>query len=270
MAALRPALPGIPTPIAPSVTPTDRLCAAALHHPPGHFAALWLKRLHEDCRFEPPRPYRALVLVQPIPSLTDLALALVTLYLVWRLPRGGEVSSHWRAAFAWAVGTALAGALYHGVFVGIPQANGLSWAVTSIMVVVVVSYLLAASVAQVLGRNRAMVFWLLRSVGLVAYVVIAVTGHASITAIMWCESITMASVVGLWVWAWHRHHPMGRLMLIAVGASIAAAMLRLVPGAAALTGLDPDSAYHLAQIGGMVLLYHAVASADGDPTPRPA
>ncbi|MGH3604077.1 MAG: hypothetical protein ACRDQI_08635, partial [Pseudonocardiaceae bacterium] len=26
------------------------------------------------------------VLVQPMPSLTDLALGLVTLYLVWRLP----------------------------------------------------------------------------------------------------------------------------------------------------------------------------------------
>jgi uncharacterized protein DUF6962 len=207
--------------------------------------------------------YRALVLVQPMPSLTDLALGLVTLYLVRRLPRGGEVSRYWRAAFAWAAGTALAGAVYHGVFVGIPRVNHVSWAVMSSMVVVVVSYLLAASVVQVLGRSRAVVFWLLRSVGLVAYVVLAATGHASITAIMWCESLTMASVLGLWIWAWLRDHPMGRPMLVAIGASIAAAMLRLVPGAAALAGLDPDSGYHLGQIGGMVLLYHAVASASG-------
>ena len=54
---------------------------------------------------------------------------------------------------------------------------------------------------------------------------------------------------------------MARLMLVAIGVSIAAAMLRLVPGAAALMGLDSDSGYHLGQIGGMVLLYHAVASA---------
>jgi hypothetical protein len=46
------------------------------------------------------------------------------------------------------------------------------------MVVVVVSYLLAASVVQVLERRRVLVFWLLRSVGLVAYVVLAATGHA--------------------------------------------------------------------------------------------
>jgi hypothetical protein len=211
--------------------------------------------------------YRALVLVQPMPSLTDLALGLVNVCLVRRLPRG-ELSKHWRAAFAWAAGTALAGAVYHGVFVGIPGVNALSWALMSIMVVVVVSYLLAASVVQVLGRSRPVVFWLLRSVGLVTYVVIAATGHASIRAIMWCESLTMATVVGLWIWAWRRHHPMARLMLVAIGASIAAAMLRLVPGAAALTGLDPDSGYHLGQIGGMVLLYHAIASAGGDPMPR--
>jgi len=43
--------------------------------------------------------YRALVLVQPMPSLTDLALGLVTVYLVWRLRRGGEAVTHWRAAF---------------------------------------------------------------------------------------------------------------------------------------------------------------------------
>src|SRR5437764_11417214 len=144
-----------------------------------------------------------------------------------------------------------------------PRVNGVIWAVMSIMVVVVVSYLLAASVVQVLGRSRAVVFWLLRSVGLVAYVVVAAVGRASITAIVWCEGLTMACVLGLWIWAWLRRHPMGRPMLVAIGVSIAAAMLRLVPGAAALAGLDPDSGYHLGQIVGMVLLYHAVASAGG-------
>ena len=224
-------------------------------------AVLSLKKIHGIAASGRFVTYRALVLVQPMPSLTDLALGLVNVCLVRWLPRGGEVSRYWRPAFAWTAGTALAGAAYHGVLVGIPRVNALSWAVMSIMVVVVVSYLLAASVEQVLGRTRVVVFWLLRSVGLVAYVVVAATGHASITAIMWCESLTMANVVGLWIWAWRRHHPMAGLMLVAIGVSIAAAMLRLVPGAAALTGLDPDSGYHLGQIGGMVLLYHAVASA---------
>jgi hypothetical protein len=193
-------------------------------------------------------------------SLTDLALGLVTLYLIRRLPRDLEASRYWRATFACAAVTALAGAVYHGVLVGVPRVNHLTWAVMSSMVVVVMSFLLAASVVEVLGRRRAAVFWPLRLIGLVAYAVIAATGHASIIAIMWCESLTMASVLGLWIWAWLRHNPLGRPMLIAIGASIAAAMLRLVPGAAALARLDPDSAYHLGQIVGMVLLFHAVAT----------
>jgi hypothetical protein len=206
---------------------------------------------------EPGLPW--LVLVQPMASLTDLVLGLVSLYLARQVPRDAEASRYWRATFACAAATALAGAVYHGVLVGIPRVSHLSWVVTSIMVVVVMSFLLAASVVQVLGRSRAVVFWPLRMAGLLAYAVIAATGHPSITAIMWCESLTMASVLALWIWAWRRHHPAGRPMLVAIGASIAAAMLRLVPGASALVGLDPDSAYHLGQIVGIVLLFYAVA-----------
>ncbi len=193
-------------------------------------------------------------------SLTDLALGLVTLFLAPRLPRGTAASRYWRATFVWAAVTALIGAAYHGVLVGIPRVNHVCWAVMSSMVVVVMSFLLAASVVQVLGRSRAVVFWPLRLIGLLAYGVIAATGHASITAILWCESLTVACVLGLWTWAWLRRHPLGRPMLVAIGASIAAAMLRLVPGASALVGLDPDSGYHLGQIVGMVLLFRAVAS----------
>ncbi len=199
------------------------------------------------------------MLVQPLASLTDLALGLVTLYLVPRVPRDVEGARYWRAAFAWTAVTALIGAVFHGFLVDDPRWGEITWAVMSIMVVVVMSYLLAATVVQVLGPTRAIVFWPLRMIGFVAYAVIAATGHPSILAIMWCESLTMACVVGLWVWAWWRRHPAGRAVLVAIGVSIVAALLRLVPGAAELTRLDPDSAYHLGQIVGMVLLYRAVA-----------
>jgi hypothetical protein len=191
-------------------------------------------------------------------SLTDLALGLVTLYLLRQLPRDRDASRYWRAMFLCAALTALLGAVYHGVLVGTPGTNSVVWAVMSSMVVVVMSFLLAASVLEILGRSRAVVFWPLRLIGLIAYAVFAVTGHASINAIMWCESLTMASVIGLWAWAALRRHPLGRPMLVAIGVSIAAAMFRLVPGAAALIGLDPDSAYHLGQLVGMLLLFRAV------------
>jgi hypothetical protein len=192
-------------------------------------------------------------------SMTDFALGLVTLYLVPRLPRDIEGARYWRATFAWAAVTALVGGVYHGFLVDVPQVGEITWAVMSTMVVVVMSFMLAATVVQVLGRSRAIVFWPLRLLGVAAYVVFAATGNPSITAIMLCESITMACVIGLWVWAWLRRHPAGRPMLVAIGVSIAAAMLRLVPGAAELLLLDPDSAYHLGQIVGIVLLSWAVA-----------
>src|SRR3954449_12915107 len=202
-------------------------------------------------------------------SLTDLALGLVSLYLFVRFPRDHPASKYWRATFFCAAVAALGGAVHHAVLVGDPHVARVSWAVVSSMVVVVMSFLLAASVIEVLGRSRAIVFWPLRLIGLVAYAIFAITGHASIAAIMWCESITVASVLGLWVWAAAHRHPKARPMLIAIGASIAAAMFRLVPGAAGLVGLDPNSAYHLAQIVGMVLLFHAVAGTRTTLVPRP-
>lgn len=207
--------------------------------------------------------YGAGMLEQPAQSLTDLALGLTVLALSRRLPREGPVSRHWRSAFQWAGAAAIAGAVHHGWLVGVEGVAGPSWAVTSLLVVVVLSYLLAASVVHVLGAARVALFWPLRSLGLVAYVVAAATGHAGIAAIMWCESVTMAAIIGLWGWAAYRRHPMARPVLVAIGASIAAALVRVVPGIGAVVGLDPNSAYHLAQIPGMVLLYRAATGEPG-------
>ena len=199
------------------------------------------------------------MLIQPLASLTDLVLGLVSLILWPRLPRDVEGARYWRAAFAWAGATALIGAVYHGFLTGRPTIGEVTWAVMSTMVVVVMSYLLAAAVVQVLGPSRAVVFWPLRLVGFVAYGIIAATGHPSIMAIMYCESVTMACVIGLWVWAWWHGHPSGGAMLVAIGVSIVGALFRLIPGASDLLHIDADSAYHLGQIAGMVLLARAVA-----------
>ena len=65
---------------------------------------------------------------------------------------------YWRLTFWWA-GAALAGAVHHGVVTYSDTWSGPSWAVISMMVVVAVSYLLAASVVEVLGPGRGRVFW---------------------------------------------------------------------------------------------------------------
>jgi hypothetical protein len=208
------------------------------------------------------------VLAQPAQSLTDLALGVVVVIFAMQLRRvspqelGRTAVAHgyWQAAFWWAGIAALGGAVHHGVIVRSDRWAQVSWAVISVMVVVAVSYLLAGTVAEVLGPGRARVFWLLRSLGLIAYVLAAVTGHAGVTAMLTCESLTMLSVLALWGWAAYQRHPMAGPVLLAVLASGAAAGCQaLSQGVTQWIGLDPTSTYHLAQIVGMALLYRAVA-----------
>lgn len=199
------------------------------------------------------------MLAQPAQSLTDLLLGVVVVMLALRLRRSPSAHGYWRAAFWWAGIGALAGAVHHGVIMRWPSVGELSWAIISVIVVVAVSYLLASTVAEVLGPERVRVFWLLRSIGIVAYVLMAATGHAGVAAIMACESLTMLSVLILWGWAAMRGHPLARPVLIAFLASGAAgAAQALSPDVTDRVGLDPTSVYHLAQIVGMVLLYLAI------------
>jgi hypothetical protein len=200
------------------------------------------------------------VLAQPDQSLTDLALGIVVIALVIQLQRMPAVPRYWLAPFWWTGVAALAGAVHHAVMVRWARPAEISWTLISILVVVAVSYLLAATVREVLGPGRARAFWLLRSVGLVAYLGAAVTGHAGVTAMLSCESLTMLSVLGLWFWAALHEHPLARPVLAAVLASGAAATAKVVPAeVVGRVGLDPTSAYHLAQIVGMVLLFRAVS-----------
>jgi hypothetical protein len=206
------------------------------------------------------RAYRANVLAEPAMSLTDLALGLVVIALAFQLRRMPAVNRYWLASFWWAGVAALAGAVHHGWVVRWARPAEIFWAAISVLIVVAISYLLAASVVDVLGPGRSRVFWLLRSFGLVAYLIAAVTGHAGIPAMLACESLTMLGVLGLWGWAAIQGHPLARPVLVAVLASGAAAGLKALPtDLTAAVWLDPTSAYHLGQIAGMALLYRAVS-----------
>lgn len=199
------------------------------------------------------------VLTQPAQALTDLLLGLVVLGLALGLRRTPARHRYWQAAFWWAAIGALGGFVHHGVLVRWPAVATVSWAILSVMVVVAVSYLLAATVEEVLGPGHGRAFWLLRAVGLFAYAGLAVSGHAGVTAILACESLTMISILALWGWAAYHRHPLARPVLLAILASGAAAGTRaLSPSVTEHVNLDPTSIYHLAQIVGMVLLYRAV------------
>ena len=174
------------------------------------------------------------------------------------LRRSPAVDRHWRSALWWFGIAAFAGALHHGLIVQWPDFSDASWALISLLVVVAVSFLLAGTVHDVLGGRHTRAFWLLRSIGIAAYAVIALTGHAGIQAILACESLTMASILVLWGFAAYRGHPRAPAMLVAITASGAAALTKL---AGDLAGVDGTSLYHLAQIPGVLLLYAAVGGA---------
>lgn len=200
------------------------------------------------------------MLSEPALSLTDLALGLVTLLLAVRLRGVPGVHRFWKLTFWWAGFAALAGAFHHGVVTHSDRWAGPGWAVVSTMVVVTVSYLLAASVEEVLGPGHGRVFWVLRSGGLIAYVVLAVSGRAGVETLLLCEALTMLCVLGLWARAALERHPLAGPVILAIAASGAAAGVRALPDdVTGLVGLDPTSLYHLAQIPGMVLLFAAVS-----------
>lgn len=203
---------------------------------------------------------------QPAQSLTDLALGIVVVTLAVQLRRVPAIHRYWLPSFWWAGIAALAGAVHHGVVVRWARPAEISWAAISVLVVISVSYLLAATVLEVLGPGRARVFWLLRSIGLVAYLAAAVSGHAGVTAMLTCESLTMISVLVLWGWAALHGNPLAPAVLLALLASGAAAGTKVIPpDITGLIGLDPTSTYHLAQIVGMVLLYRAISRRAVDP-----
>ena len=101
------------------------------------------------------------MLAEPAQSLTDLALGLVAVTLAIQLRRSPATHRHWRAALWWFGIAALVGAVHHAVFVQWAAARPVSWAIVSVCVVVAVSYLLAATVAEVIGPSGARAFWLL-------------------------------------------------------------------------------------------------------------
>ncbi len=82
----------------------------------------------------------------------------------------------------------------------------------------------------------------------------------------------MIAILALWGRALRDHHPLAVPVIVAILASGAAAGARALPSdVTELVGLDPTSLYHLAQIPGMVLLYHAlVAAPQRQPRAAPA
>ncbi len=195
-------------------------------------------------------------------GVTDILLGAVLVASAWQLQRSPGVHRYW-ALMLWSAGAgALAGSAHHLLFRGSRRASDLSWVAVGVLVAVAISYMLAASATELLGRRLARFFIRLRIAGLVAYVVVIATlGIGRTKPLVLSESVTMTAIVGLWFYALYVGHPRARRMLVAIAVCGMSAIFFLLPAEALrnVLGLDARSLQHLGQIPGVLLLVRAIA-----------
>jgi hypothetical protein len=195
-------------------------------------------------------------------GVTDLVLAAVLIGCALRL-RAPGVHRYWPLTFLAAGASSLVGAVHHLVFAGSRRASDLSWLAVGVLVAVAISYLLAASATELLDRRWALLVIRLRIAGLLAYLsATAVAGIGRATPLVLCESVTMATIVGLWLYGWHAGHPGAGRMVAGIAASAASAAVFLLPAGFPVrtVGLDASSVQHLGQIPGLLLIVQVVAA----------
>jgi hypothetical protein len=209
------------------------------------------------------------MLLEPASSVTDFGLGALAIGAALLIDRREPVHPHWRLAFLFMGLAAILGGVHHG-FIGPGETSGaVSWAVISISIAIAISFLLSATIASVLGQGRGRPLLVIRGVSLLAFIILAVLGRATIPTLLITEGLAMAMVVLLWLHAWRLGQPGVGLVLIAIGASLLAAVVR---GSSVHVTLawefDSTALYHLAQMPGIVLLYFAVRRL-GRPSPSP-
>ena len=200
------------------------------------------------------------MLVEPASSVTDFALGIVALSAVLGLGRNSGVHPNWRWAFL-AIGIGgLLGGIYHGFIVSHETIAKASWSTISLVIAVAISFILAATVATVLGEGRGRPLLGVRTACLVAFLILAILGRATLTTLVITEGLTMIMVLVLWAHAWRIGQPGVGLVMVAIVASMAAGAVRGsgIHGAFGGWEFDPDALYHLAQMPGLAFLYVAL------------
>jgi hypothetical protein len=195
-------------------------------------------------------------------GVTDIVLGAVLVGCAGRLQRMAGVHRYW-ALMLWSAGAAaLAGAAHHLLFHGTRRASDLSWVAVGILVAVAISYMLAASAAELFSRRLARLVIGLRVGGLLAYlVVIATAGVGRTGPLLLSESVTMTAIVGLWFYALRVRHPGAGRMLAAIAVCALSAVFFAFPAGtlSSTVGLDARSLQHLGQIPGVLLISHVIA-----------
>lgn len=187
-------------------------------------------------------------------AITDLILGITVLFCALRLSRIKEVHHYWKLAFWFAAASAIAGSAHHGLF-----QHEASWIVVGVLIVIALSYLLVGSAREVLGRTGLRIVFVVRVIGLAAYGAFVIGGRAGLTGVLVAESLTMATILGLWIHAAITGHPGAWPVIRALLAFGLAGLVFVLPiRITSPLEIDSTSLTHLALIPGMVLLYRAV------------
>lgn len=208
-------------------------------------------------------------LAEPASSLSDAALGAVSLGTAAVLARRRRAHPAFVASIGAMGGAATWGAIHHAVITPHPVLKHRSWTAIAAALSTGIGLLFAASAGATLPPGAARRLAPAGALGPSLYVALAATGRRDMNTMVVAQLPNMVGIVGLWVGAVARRQPGGALGLAAVLASAAAAGVRAVPRSAlAQTRLDPDSAYHLAQIPGVIVLALAAEASAKAPATR--
>ena len=134
-------------------------------------------------------------LMEPASSLTDLVLGIIAIGAALTLRGKGRTRFLWRNTFAFIGIAGLMGSVHHGFLKPYPMIATASWSAISLAVAIALSFLLAATVAAVLGEGRGRVLLGVRTACLVASLVLAILGRMTILTLLITEGFVMVMVV---------------------------------------------------------------------------
>ena len=179
---------------------------------------------------------------EPMTLATDYALAGVTAWLAWKLPKTFRSQRWWAVAFA-----ALAlGAFLGGTWHGLLQNDGL-WKTTLLAIGVASFAMLAGSAIAATSGGLRRVLLLAALVKLVVYSAWVLRRDEFIFVVL-DSGIAFAAVAALHLWRFNAW------ILAGVAASVVAALVQ-ASGLSLHRHFNHNDLYHVIQIGAMFLLY---------------
>lgn len=194
-------------------------------------------------------------------GLIDIPFGAVLLGCALWLRTVPGVHHYWVLTTGFGGVSALLGAAYHLVLQDPDWLATTSWVVTAVLLIIALSYMLAASAMDVLGPEPTRIVLVVRTVGLAAYLVAVCFGYTGTGPLVTCEALTMAGIVGMWCYAAYTGHPRGRPMVTGILVSALSSACFIVPADTwAEIDLTAGAVSHLVQIPGFILISRAAAT----------